>query len=146
MLFFAHVVFFFFCGGFRGICHGFYLCVYCVVSPFSRDFVVNYLNSTRTHTHSHTHTHFPSIQELALADHGLKVVCVGSVFKSWPLLREAFLRTITPHKHLLPNGVHLVKLVKSAALGAAALAARDVGCVLPLPYGSHVEEIERIAF
>lgn len=73
--------------------------------------------------------------ELLTGDGGLKVVCVGSVFKSWALLREGFVSAISeaaPDLHFT-----LLTLQVSSAYGAAALGAKKKEFTLALDYASH---------
>lgn len=74
---------------------------------------------------------------------GLRIVCEGSVWKSWDLLREAFLTTLYP-----PGGIAvpvreftLVRLTQPAAIGAAILGAQKVGDELPIDYSAQVREL-----
>ena len=55
---------------------------------------------------------------------GLKIACVGSVFKSWPLMREGFFDVLNG-KSL--KELTLLKLVKASAFGAAMLAIQKSG-------------------
>ncbi|XP_076368531.1 N-acetyl-D-glucosamine kinase-like isoform X1 [Tachypleus tridentatus] len=65
---------------------------------------------------------------------GLPIVCVGSVFKSWELLKPGFLTT-------LGNGrlreFTLLRPKTSSALGAALMAARKLQRELPVAFGEH---------
>ena len=61
----------------------------------------------------------------------LTIACVGSVFKSWDLLREGFMSTVgSGPGAVLPSAISLV-YVGDAACGAALLGAETAG--LPSP-------------
>ena len=74
---------------------------------------------------------------------GLHVVCEGSVWKSWDLLREGFLSTLCPprQKAVPFKEFRLVRLTQPAAIGAALLGAKKVGDKLPVDYSTHVVEL-----
>ncbi|KAJ8025944.1 N-acetyl-D-glucosamine kinase [Holothuria leucospilota] len=72
---------------------------------------------------------------------GLHIVCVGSVWKSWNLLKEGFLEGI---KAVRPNDIEIEKFVllsakASSALGAARLGAKAVGHDLPIDFDANVD-------
>jgi hypothetical protein len=94
--------------------------------------------------------------------HGLPIVCVGSVWKSWPLLAPGFLPAATaPFTPPGPTYVYsgsgseeaakhaagvsggrirsfrLLRLRETSAVGAAWRGARDVGVELPLDFAAH---------
>ncbi|KAL8613359.1 hypothetical protein ACOMHN_052598 [Nucella lapillus] len=83
----------------------------------------------------------PKINKTLLSQKGgLHVVCVGSVFQSWSLLKSAFeseLKEKGPKVGL--QEVTLMRLKTSAAVGAAALGARKAGVKLPLHYSALAE-------
>jgi hypothetical protein len=65
-------------------------------------------------------------KSLMEAPNGLPIVCTGSVFKSWHLIKPGFVRclkTQTPKKSAL-NEINLVCIEQDAAIGAAKLAAK----------------------
>lgn len=64
---------------------------------------------------------------------GLPIVCVGSVFKSWPLLEKGFVESLENHY----SKCTLMTLNCPAAIGAAFLAAKSTGFELPLDYSSN---------
>ncbi|XP_055452329.1 N-acetyl-D-glucosamine kinase isoform X2 [Psammomys obesus] len=76
---------------------------------------------------------------------GLPILCVGSVWKSWELLKEGFLLALTQGRDLQAQNAFssftLMKLRHSSALGGASLGARHVGHHLPMDYS-----INAIAF
>ncbi|KAL4711591.1 hypothetical protein ACJJTC_003608 [Scirpophaga incertulas] len=59
----------------------------------------------------------------------LRVVCVGSVWKSWEMLKSGFLRELG--KRRLKTELELVRLRVSSAMGAAWLAAKHIDYDLP---------------
>nr|XP_048272619.1 N-acetyl-D-glucosamine kinase isoform X2 [Myodes glareolus] len=69
---------------------------------------------------------------------GLPIVCVGSVWKSWELLKEGFLLALTQGRELQAqnsfSSFTLMKLRYSSALGGASLGARHIGYHLPMDY------------
>ncbi|EHB04355.1 N-acetyl-D-glucosamine kinase [Heterocephalus glaber] len=69
---------------------------------------------------------------------GLPILCVGSVWKSWDLLKEGFLMALTQGREIRAqnsfSGFTLMKLRCSSALGGAILGARHVGHLLPMDY------------
>lgn len=76
---------------------------------------------------------------MLMQDGGLQIVCVGGVWKSWDLLRDGFISALFPtqEKHLIQE-VTLVQLVRSSAVGAAFLGARNLGHRLPIDFASNV--------
>ncbi|XP_071792731.1 N-acetyl-D-glucosamine kinase-like [Asterias amurensis] len=79
-------------------------------------------------------------QTLLNGPEGLKVVCVGSVWKSWDLLKEGFLQGLKPHhnKNVEVKHITLVSLLQSSAIGAARLGAESIQCKLPVDFKSNV--------
>ncbi|XP_022260563.2 N-acetyl-D-glucosamine kinase isoform X1 [Canis lupus baileyi] len=69
---------------------------------------------------------------------GLPILCVGSVWKSWELLREGFLLALTQGRDIQAqnsfSSFTLMKLQHSSALGGASLGARHIGHLLPMDY------------
>ncbi|CAH1783582.1 unnamed protein product [Owenia fusiformis] len=84
----------------------------------------------------------PKIDKSLLAmEGGLHVVSVGSVWKSWDLLKEGFLEGLRPQSD---NGVlvpefTLMKLNVNGAFGAAAIGAKQAGIKLPMNYAANAE-------
>lgn len=74
--------------------------------------------------------------ELLKAEGGLRVVCVGSVWKSWDLLREGFTREMAKDKHI--ESYTMVKLKIGMATGAAYLGAKSAAQSLPRNYANNV--------
>ncbi|RWS27089.1 N-acetyl-D-glucosamine kinase-like protein [Leptotrombidium deliense] len=69
-------------------------------------------------------------KRLLEAEGGLTVVCCGSVFKSWNLLKDGFLSALGSSVKELT----LLQLTRSAALGAAFFAAKTCGFQLPIDF------------
>ncbi|XP_004691557.2 PREDICTED: N-acetyl-D-glucosamine kinase [Condylura cristata] len=69
---------------------------------------------------------------------GLPILCVGSVWKSWELLKEGFLLALTQGREIQAqnsfSSFTLMKLRHSSALGGASLGAKHVGHILPMDY------------
>ncbi|XP_046842752.1 N-acetyl-D-glucosamine kinase-like isoform X2 [Xenia sp. Carnegie-2017] len=79
---------------------------------------------------------------LAGCEKGLKVLCVGSVFKSWELLKEGFIEGLRRgHDQRSPCYKSLILLrpkVKSS-LGAAILGAKAINQAFPVDYSQNTE-------
>ncbi|XP_018401654.1 PREDICTED: N-acetyl-D-glucosamine kinase isoform X2 [Cyphomyrmex costatus] len=75
--------------------------------------------------------------DLKLAHGGLKVICVGSVWKSWKFMKNAFMNEI--HNRNVVDELSLMHLTTSSALGACYLAAEKINCPFVKPYDSNVE-------
>jgi len=69
----------------------------------------------------------------------LKVVCTGSVWKSWDLLEEGFVEGMTSSNHagVKINKLTLLSLSKPAAFGAVYLGAKKAGCYLPVEFADN---------
>ena len=78
------------------------------------------------------------VNELFHGPGGLKIVCIGSVWKSWMYLKEGFLHGITPQtdeeKQLVEFSLIELKPEGKAAVGAAAWAAKKAGKQINLNY------------
>ncbi|XP_072898187.1 N-acetyl-D-glucosamine kinase isoform X4 [Hemitrygon akajei] len=73
---------------------------------------------------------------------GLPIVCVGSVWNSWDLLKDGFLEVLAearqkPEGRLLSK-FSLMKLKQPSAVGAASLGAKQTGYDLPVRYTNNV--------
>lgn len=75
--------------------------------------------------------------ELKLAHGGLKVICVGSVWKSWKFMQDGFLNEV--HNSGLIDELSLIRLTASSALGACYLAAEKIDCPFTKPYADNAE-------
>ncbi|CAB0034310.1 unnamed protein product [Trichogramma brassicae] len=70
---------------------------------------------------------------------GLKVICVGSVWKSWDYLKPGFIEEL--HKSGNVDELTLLRLTTSAALGACYIAADKLNCsTLHKTYKSNTEK------
>lgn len=67
-------------------------------------------------------------QKLIQRDGGLPIICVGSVFKSWNLLKEGF----TSRVNCKLDEYTLLKSIQSPALGSAYFGAKAAGYELPI--------------
>ncbi|XP_077622449.1 N-acetyl-D-glucosamine kinase isoform X3 [Crocuta crocuta] len=69
---------------------------------------------------------------------GLPILCVGSVWNSWELLKEGFILALTQGREIQAqnsfSSFTLMKLRHSSALGGASLGARHIGHLLPMDY------------
>lgn len=75
----------------------------------------------------------------------LNVVCVGSVWKSWPLLRHGFVSTVERRAGAwVPYDLRMVQLTQQMAMGAVYLAVDGVGDVVPREYGDNYRVFEVI--
>ncbi|XP_038601281.1 N-acetyl-D-glucosamine kinase [Tachyglossus aculeatus] len=74
---------------------------------------------------------------------GLPVLCVGSVWNSWELMKEGFIGALArgraAHPELPFSRFSLLKLRHSSALGGASLGARRIGQLLPLDHAANAE-------
>lgn len=75
--------------------------------------------------------------DLKLAHGGLKVICVGSVWKSWKFMKNGFVNEI--HDRHVVDELSLMHLTTTSALGACYLAAEKINCPFVKPYDSNVE-------
>jgi N-acetylglucosamine kinase-like BadF-type ATPase len=62
----------------------------------------------------------------------LRIAAVGSMWKSWPLMRDAFVAAAAAPGGAGLDAFELVELTESSALGAAARAAFSDGTPLPI--------------
>ncbi|XP_007904865.1 N-acetyl-D-glucosamine kinase isoform X2 [Callorhinchus milii] len=81
-------------------------------------------------------------KKLFKAETGLPIVCVGSVWNSWDLLREGFLQVLLEAQRSFPKNTYfklsLMKLTCTAALGAINLGAKEIGVHIPISYTNNV--------
>lgn len=75
--------------------------------------------------------------DLKLAHGGLKVICVGSVWKSWKFLKTGFVNEI--HNRNIVDELSLLHLTTTSALGACYLAAEKIDCSFVKSYDSNVK-------
>lgn len=76
--------------------------------------------------------------DLKLEHGGLKVICVGSVWKSWHFMKNGFLDTIHDSRTL--DELSLYRLTTSAAIGACYLAAEKINWIFTKPYEKNMEK------
>lgn len=65
-------------------------------------------------------------QDIKLALGGLKIICVGSVWKSWKFMKDGFTNEIEKSK--LIDELVLLRLKTSSAIGACYIAANKIKC------------------
>ncbi|XP_024227790.1 N-acetyl-D-glucosamine kinase isoform X1 [Bombus impatiens] len=75
--------------------------------------------------------------DLKLAKGGLKVVCVGSVWKSWDVMKDVFIDEI--HESRALDELTMIRLTATAALGACYLAAEEIDWFFTKPYEDNIE-------
>ncbi|XP_053201614.1 N-acetyl-D-glucosamine kinase-like [Panonychus citri] len=83
----------------------------------------------------------PKIDPILMRDgKPITVACVGSLFKSWPLLQKGFLEIAQT------AGVtfNLVQLTRPSSLGAAYLSACNTDFKLPIDFATNAELIEQV--
>nr|XP_055067787.1 N-acetyl-D-glucosamine kinase [Misgurnus anguillicaudatus] len=79
-------------------------------------------------------------QDLFTGELGLPILCVGSVWHSWELMKSGFTQVIseaqaTGYSHFCKYS--LLTLHQSSALGGAKLGAQNAGATLPLDYSAN---------
>ncbi|XP_055904511.1 N-acetyl-D-glucosamine kinase [Eupeodes corollae] len=77
----------------------------------------------------------PRVHEELVKSGDLHIVCVGSVWNSWHLMREGFLHEL--RKIPLNYGVKFVKITKSMAFGAVYIGADGINFKLPRNYSDN---------
>lgn len=77
------------------------------------------------------------MQELLSLEGGLPVVCVGSVWKSWSLLKPGFMAQVTEHPEPNLQEASLISVKTTTATGAAYLAAKAINYYLPRDYSKN---------
>ena len=81
-------------------------------------------------------------EKLAKCEDGLKVLCVGSVFKSWELLQQGFLEGLKRgHEDRPPNykSLVLLRLLVKSSIGAAVLGAKSINEKFPVDYSKNTQ-------
>ncbi|XP_061524534.1 LOW QUALITY PROTEIN: N-acetyl-D-glucosamine kinase [Phycodurus eques] len=96
----------------------------------------------------HVRAVLPAAQALLGADLGLPILCVGSVWKSWELLKPSFVEVLdkaaaSDEFEGRFRGYSLLMLKRSSALGGASLGARSSGAVLRVDYAANVNVFYR---
>lgn len=79
----------------------------------------------------------PYVHDDLIQTGALSVVCVGSVWVSWNLLRDGFLKEMD--RANIPYGLNLKRLTQKMALGAVYLAADAIEYDLPRDYTKNYE-------
>lgn len=87
---------------------------------------------TGVHLAKHICALIPNVHEDLVATGDLNVVCVGSVWLSWDLFKESFLKELSKHK--LKFGLKFCRTTKGCSIGAVYLGADDAGFSLPRTY------------
>ncbi|XP_019718776.1 N-acetyl-D-glucosamine kinase [Hippocampus comes] len=93
----------------------------------------------------HVQAVLPAAQEPLLnGDLGLPILCVGSVWKSWKLLKASFIEVLdeaasSDEFKARFHGYSLLVLKQSSALGGASLGARSLGALLKMDYAANVD-------
>lgn len=80
---------------------------------------------------------FPKVSEELTKSGDLGIVCVGSVWQSWKLLRNGFLKEISTKSY--PFGLKLLKLKQHMALGAVYLCVDSIKYDMPRDYTKNYE-------
>nr|ADO27805.1 n-acetyl-d-glucosamine kinase [Ictalurus furcatus] len=78
-------------------------------------------------------------QELFLGDLGLPILCVGSVWLSWELMKDGFTQVLSQAKlsgYSNFQKYSLLTLRQSSAVGGAKLGAQNAGATMPLDYST----------
>uniref|UniRef100_A0A8B9JMZ1 N-acetylglucosamine kinase n=1 Tax=Astyanax mexicanus TaxID=7994 RepID=A0A8B9JMZ1_ASTMX len=77
-------------------------------------------------------------KELFSGELGLPILCVGSVWKSWELLKDGFTQVLSQNQAHYSHfhKYSLLTLCQSSALGGAKLGAQNAGATLPLDYST----------
>lgn len=77
-------------------------------------------------------------EELLNTPSGLQVVTVGSVWKSWDIMKDGFVKVLQDRKrNPRISKISLLDLKESAAVGAASLGARSIKHNLPINYSQN---------
>lgn len=79
----------------------------------------------------------PEVSKDLIIDGSFNVVCVGSVWKSWHLLKNGYTKEIA--KRNFAHGLNLVHLTEAMAVGATYLAADAINYNLPRDYTKNFE-------
>lgn len=82
----------------------------------------------------------PHVSDELLHDGNLNIVCVGSVWKSWNLLKHGYSKEVTKSTHKF--GLNLISLTQAMAIGAAYLAADSIKFDLPRNYSHNYDTFQ----
>lgn len=80
----------------------------------------------------------PHVSEKLIQNGDFNVLCVGSVWKSWHLLKHGYSKEIA-QSATLPFGLNLLRLTQAMAIGAAYIAADSIKFNLPRNYSHNYE-------
>lgn len=79
----------------------------------------------------------PKVNPQLVVNNNFNIVCVGSVFKSWSLLKNGFVNEIS--KTDIDFGINLISLTQPMAMGAVYVAADSIQENLPRDYSHNFE-------
>lgn len=79
----------------------------------------------------------PKVQNELINTGDLNIVCVGSVFLSWDLLKEGFVKELNNID--IPIGLSFKRLKQKMAMGAVYIAADSINFNLPRDYSKNYE-------
>jgi len=79
----------------------------------------------------------PKVNPQLLVNNNFNIVCVGSVFKSWNLLKNGFINEIS--KVDVDFGINLISLTQPMAMGAVYVAADSAQLNVPRDYSQNYE-------
>jgi len=79
----------------------------------------------------------PKVSDKLVFNGDFSIVCVGSVWKSWDLLKSGYSKEIVKGEY--PFGLNLLQLTQAMAIGAAYIAADSIKYNLPRNYSNNYE-------
>lgn len=79
----------------------------------------------------------PHVSDELLVKNSLNIVCVGSVFKSWKLLKDGFSKEIAKSQNTF--GLNLISLTQAMAIGAVYLGSDAIDFKLPRDYAHNYD-------
>lgn len=85
----------------------------------------------------------PHVSDQLLVNGNLNIVCVGSVWKSWNLLKDGFTTEIAKSSNKF--GLNLITLTQAMAIGAVYLAADSIKYDLPRDYSHNYDIFQHVA-
>lgn len=83
----------------------------------------------------------PHVSDELLHNGNLNIVCVGSVWKSWSLLKDGYSKEVAKSTHKF--GLNLITLTQAMAIGAAYLAADSIKFDLPRNYSHNYDTFQQ---
>ena len=78
--------------------------------------------------------------ELLKSKGGVRVICVGSVWKSWPLMKDAFVDTLKKHCKKMKE-IRLITLKAPVPIGAACIGAKKAGIKVKASYDENFDTL-----